>query len=68
MPISSTGHLVVGASSTTIRRRLNNGAGHRIVKVAHRPADLEQQLAELGWAVTVTATSESLYWGAGGLA
>lgn len=57
--------LVEGESSTTIRRRLNDGRTHRIVKVAHRPADLERRLAALGWAVQVTATSGPLYWGSG---
>lgn len=59
--------LVEGESSTTIRRRLNDGSAHRIVKVPHRPADLEQRLAALGWAVKVTSTSGPLYWGAGSL-
>jgi demethylmenaquinone methyltransferase/2-methoxy-6-polyprenyl-1,4-benzoquinol methylase len=57
--------LVEGESSTTIRRRLNDGSAHRIVKVPHQPADLERRLATLGWAVTVTSTSGPLYWGAG---
>lgn len=59
--------LVEGEASTTIRRRLNDGSAHRIVKVPHQPADLEQRLAALGWAVKVTSTSWPLYWGAGSL-
>ena len=57
--------LVQGADSSVIRRRLNDGSSHRIVKVVHRPAELEQRLTDLGWAVKVSATSGPLYWGAG---
>jgi 2-polyprenyl-3-methyl-5-hydroxy-6-metoxy-1,4-benzoquinol methylase len=59
--------LIEGASSTTIRRRLNDGTTHRIVKVPHQPADLENRLGALGWSVKVTATGP-FYWGAGRLA
>lgn len=59
--------LIEGPASTTIRRRLNDGRAHRIVKVPHQPAELERRLAALGWAVTVTSTSGPLYWGAGSL-
>lgn len=59
--------LIEGAASTTIRRRLNDGSSYRVVKVPHEPADLEQRLAELGWAVQVTSTSGPLFWGAGSL-
>ena len=59
--------LLEGESSTTIRRRLNDGSAHRVVKVPHQPADLEQRLAALGWAVEVTSTSGPFYWGAGSL-
>src|SRR5919205_2897577 len=55
--------LIEGESSSTIRRRLNDGTPYRAVKVAHRPADLEDRLRRLGWQVTVTATSGPCYWG-----
>ena len=58
--------LVEGPSSSTIRRRLDDGTSYRIVKVPHRPPDLEQRLRRLGWHITVTATSGPFYWGAGG--
>jgi len=58
--------LVEGPSSSTIRRRLDDGTPYRIVKVPHRPADLQQRLRQLGWHITVTATSGPFYWGAGG--
>ena len=57
--------LVDGASSSTIRRRLNDGTAYRIVKVPHEPQDLEDRLGRLGWLVTVTPTSGPLFWGAG---
>jgi SAM-dependent methyltransferase len=57
--------LIEGESSTTIQRRLGNGAGYRAVKVPYSPADLELQLASLGWQFTVTQTSGPFYWGAG---
>ena len=57
--------LIEGESSSTIRRRLNDGTAYRAVKVPHRPADLEDRLRRLGWNVTVTATSGPCYWGQG---
>lgn len=60
--------LVEGESSTTVRRRLNDGTAHYAVKVPHQPAELEQRLAGLGWQVTVTPTSGPFFWGAGSLA
>jgi hypothetical protein len=57
--------LVEGESSSTIERRLRDGAAHRLVKVPYVPAELEQALASLGWQFTVTQTAEHFYWGAG---
>ena len=57
--------LIEGESSTTIERRLTDGTPYRVVKVPYRPADLEEQLATLGWRLTVTQTSGPFYWGAG---
>jgi len=57
--------LIEGEASSTIRRRLNDGTAYRVVKVPHRPADLEQRLARLGWCIQVTPTSGPFYWGAG---
>ncbi len=57
--------LVEGPSSATIRRRLDDGTSYRLVKVPHRPADLEDRLQRLGWHVKVTSTSGPFYWGAG---
>jgi SAM-dependent methyltransferase len=57
--------LIDGPSSSTIRRRLDDGTSYRIVKVPHWPPDLQQRLRLLGWHITVTATSGPFYWGAG---
>ena len=60
--------LVEGPSSSTIRRRLDDGTSYRLVKVPHTPADLEGRLRRIGWNIKVTATSGPFYWGAGGRA
>lgn len=60
--------LVEGESSSTIRRRLNDGTAHRAVKVPHQPAELEQRLAQIGWSVDVAPTSGGpFFWGSGSL-
>ena len=57
--------LVEGPSSPAIRRQVNDGSSYRLVKVPHRPADLEEELKRIGWRITVTATAGPFYWGAG---
>jgi SAM-dependent methyltransferase len=57
--------LIEGESSTTIRRRLTNGSGFRLVKVPYQPAELEHRLGRLGWRRTRTPTAGPFYWGAG---
>jgi hypothetical protein len=57
--------LVAGPSSSTIRRRLDDGTSYRLVKVPHTPADLEKRLRRIGWNIKVTATAGPFYWGAG---
>jgi trans-aconitate methyltransferase len=57
--------LIEGESSSTIRRRLNDGTAYRAVKVPYEPAELEDRLERLGWQITVTQTSGPFYWGAG---
>jgi len=60
------GELVEGPSSSpTIRRRLDDGTPFRLLKVPHRPAELEERLRRIGWSIKVTATSGPFYWGAG---
>ena len=57
--------LIEGAASSTIQRRLDDGSTFRVVKVPHRPADLEERLRLLGWHIEVHPTSGPFYWGAG---
>jgi trans-aconitate methyltransferase len=57
--------LIGGESSSTIRRRLNDGSAYRAVKVPHQAAELEQRLERLGWRIEVTQTSGPFFWGAG---
>ena len=57
--------LIEGPVSSTIQRRTPDGTTYRIVKVPHEPADLERQLRELGWDITVTPTAGPFFWGAG---
>jgi demethylmenaquinone methyltransferase/2-methoxy-6-polyprenyl-1,4-benzoquinol methylase len=57
--------LVEGEQSSVIQRRLTDGTAYRIVKVAHRPADLERQLEQVGWRITVHPTSGPYFWGTG---
>jgi SAM-dependent methyltransferase len=57
--------LVDGPSSSIIQRRLGDGTSYRLVKVPHRPPDLEQRLRRIGWDITVRSTSGPFYWGAG---
>jgi SAM-dependent methyltransferase len=57
--------LVAGPSSSTIRRRIPDGTAYRLVKMPHRPADLERQLTRLRWDIKVTPTAGPFYWGAG---
>jgi len=60
--------LICGESSSTIRRRLEDGTEYQIVKVPHRPTELQVRLAELGWKIKVHQTSAPFSWGAGNLA
>jgi SAM-dependent methyltransferase len=57
--------LIEGERSATIQRRLTDGTAYRIVKFPHQPADLERQLAQIGWRIKVHPTAGPFYWGAG---
>lgn len=57
--------LIEGESSTTIRRRLADGTGFRVVKVPYTPAALEKRLDRLGWRIRVTSLVGPFFWGAG---
>jgi demethylmenaquinone methyltransferase/2-methoxy-6-polyprenyl-1,4-benzoquinol methylase len=57
--------LVEGEQSSVVQRRLTDGTAYRIVKVPHRPADLERLLERIGWRIKVHSTSGPFFWGAG---
>lgn len=57
--------LIEGELSSTIQRRLGDGTPYRVVKVPYGPAELEKELARLGWSFEVNQTSGAFYWGAG---
>ena len=57
--------LVEGPSSSTIRRRLDDGTPYRLVTVPHQPAELEERLRRIGWDNMVTTAAGPVYWGAG---
>ncbi len=57
--------LIEGEASTTIRRRLTDGTGFRVVKVPYTPAALEERLERLGWRIRVTQLFGPFFWGAG---
>ena len=61
--------LVFGEASEVVERHCEDGSAYRVVKVAHRPAELERRLRDLRWAIPVSASErEPFYWGAGGRA
>ncbi len=57
--------LIEGESSTTIRRRLEDGTGFRAVKVPHTASGLGRRLTEMGWQIEVRQTSGPFFWGSG---
>ncbi len=57
--------LIEGEESPIVQRRLTDGTAYRIVKIPHRPAELERQLQRLGWSIQVHPTSGPFYWGSG---
>src|SRR5689334_2919678 len=57
--------LIEDDSSATIRRRLRDGSGFRLVKVPYQPTELEERLERLGWRIRVTPLFGPFFWGAG---
>ncbi|MEV6923800.1 methyltransferase domain-containing protein [Dactylosporangium sp. NPDC051485] len=53
--------LVEGEDSPVVQRQLADGTAYRIVKVPHRPADLQRQLDGLGWRIAVHPTAGPFY-------
>jgi len=56
--------LVYGVDSSMIQRTLADGSTHRVVKLAHMPAGLQQRLAELGWRFEIKEAAP-FFWGVG---
>lgn len=61
----SADELIEGEESVAIERKLTDGTAYRIVKVPHRPEDLQARLAELGWRIEVHPTAGPFFWGSG---
>jgi demethylmenaquinone methyltransferase/2-methoxy-6-polyprenyl-1,4-benzoquinol methylase len=57
--------LIEGESSSTIRRRLEDGTSFRAIKVPHTAQELQRRLSDLGWDIQVRQTSGPFYWGLG---
>lgn len=60
----SKDELIEGSQSSIVERRLNDGTAYRAVKVPHDPKQLEDDLAALGWNISVSSTGP-FYWGSG---
>jgi len=50
-------HVLPAPETGVVERHLNDGRTFRVVKIFHRPMELTQRLAELGWEAHVRATS-----------
>lgn len=58
--------LIEGEKSAVVQRHLNDGTAFKVVKIPWQPADLENRLRELHWAIKVTGSAGPFYWGIGG--
>jgi SAM-dependent methyltransferase len=59
------GEQALGDDRGTTVRPLEDGRTFRMVKVYHRPAELQNRLRALGWKVDVRAAGDRIYSGAG---
>ena len=59
-------HRLPSASSTTLRRRLNDGREFQIYKIYYDCSALQSQLTELGWDIRVFSTERYFIFGHGG--
>jgi hypothetical protein len=50
-------------NSGVVHRRLNDGREFAIVKLFYEPAQLERQLAELGWTGWIQSSGKFFYFG-----
>lgn len=57
--------LIQGEGSQVIERRLTDGRAFKAVKVPHTPAQLQQQLRQLGWDIEVRSLVDPFFWGSG---
>ena len=46
-----------------VQRRLRDGSQHRVVKVFHEPAELQDALIKRGWSPDVHSTAQTFLWG-----
>jgi demethylmenaquinone methyltransferase/2-methoxy-6-polyprenyl-1,4-benzoquinol methylase len=63
----ANGHSLPDAGDIVVTRLLNDGSMHRIVKRFFVPAELEADLAKLGFAVQVRTSGDFFLYGSGGL-
>ena len=60
-------HVLPGRDAGVVMRKLNDGREFRIVKLFHRPADLEARLEALGWRAEIRQTGHYFIHGHGRL-
>jgi hypothetical protein len=69
MPVSRLGDSLPAPTRATERRpRLNDGWKFRAVKVFWEPEELQEHLANLGWAIEVATTEWAFIYGIAGRA
>jgi SAM-dependent methyltransferase len=58
-------HTLGNPDEETVRRKLNDGREFRIVKVFHRPRELQDRLQALGWKAVISETPNFFIYGKG---
>lgn len=58
-------HRLQGPEAIRLERRLNDGRAFQIYKIFYDPPELEQQLSELGWKISVRKTGRFFIHGQG---
>jgi demethylmenaquinone methyltransferase/2-methoxy-6-polyprenyl-1,4-benzoquinol methylase len=61
--IAARDHRLPGGDDFVMERVLNDGRRFRVVKVFHEPAELERQLAALGWSGRVQSSGQFFVYG-----
>ena len=59
-----TEEFLEGGGTPLVRRRLQDGSAHRVVKVFWNPQELQARLRSMGWDVRVQSTG-AFFWGEG---